>query len=209
MRKLFQAVTVALAFAVPAQADDWSIIGSAHWLEREGEDRLQEGGSASMVDFHFDAGAGVGVGFLFDFADAFAVELKGSFARIDGTVRTELSDAVFLLDLGDVDVVPLTAVLQWRPLQDSKWDPYVGMGGGYLFVGDSDVPDTDERIEFDGDVGLVIEAGVDFQFAERWFLNLDAKYIPVETGIETRFGERKGTLDFEPVLGSVGVRHRF
>ncbi|HUP44169.1 MAG TPA: OmpW family outer membrane protein [Thermoanaerobaculia bacterium] len=193
--------------AEPALAGEWSVIASGHWLEKTGKDESEEVFSGSAIDFDFEGGPGVGIGLLYEFTPMWGIEAKASFAQMNATVRTVTSDAIFLLDLDPVDGVPLTVVLQWRPWRGT-WRPYLGAGGSQIFLGN--VPLGDGRVEFDTATGLVLNAGFDFALAERWFANLDLKYIPFETFRAARspLGP-SGRVRFEPLLGSAGLRYRF
>ncbi|MGH9456923.1 MAG: OmpW/AlkL family protein [Thermoanaerobaculia bacterium] len=211
MKAVTYGLAALIALAAPAAAE-WSIIVSGHWLEQTGEqDPVGElAPGESEIDFDFDAGAGVGVGLLWEFSETWAIEAKGSWAQLDGLIIQTLPDAVFILKLDAVDVVPITAVLQWRPDVSDTWHPYLGLGGGYLHFTDTEILGDGGDVEFDGNIGLVAAGGFDYGFSERWFLNFDVKYIPFETGLEGVLptGER-GETDFEPVLASAGVRYRF
>jgi outer membrane protein W len=202
------AIAVAVLTAIPAAAGELSIIGSGHWLEKSGEDESENVFAGRAVDFDFGSGSGVGVGLLYEFSSRWGVEVKASFARMDVTARSVLPDAVFLLDLGGVNAVPVTAVLQWRPLE-REWNPYIGAGGAQLFLSDlSAAPGS--SIDFKATTGLVLNGGLDVGLSERWLINVDLKYIPFETASEARSGlgpaER---VRFEPLLASAGMRYRF
>ncbi|MCA1734313.1 MAG: outer membrane beta-barrel protein, partial [Acidobacteria bacterium] len=161
-----------------------------------------------FVDYDFDVGAGLGVGLLWQFSERWALETKASWGFMDATARIVRPDAVVILELGELDVVPLTVVLQWRPNLGGDWNPYVGVGGAHIFFGS--LPLTEGKVEFDDDTALVINAGLDIAISERWFINGDLKYLPLETGTAGRspLGESADLL-FEPIIGSAGIRYRF
>ena len=199
-----------LLLPLNAAAGDWSVIATGHWLEKSGEDELEGVLGTNEADFDFEAGPGIGAGLLWQPSSQWAVELKASFARMDVQVRTRTSDAIFILDLGSVDVLPLTAIVQYRPDLAGDWDPYIGAGVAHVILDDLSIEGSDERVRFDSDTGLALAAGLDVALSERWFLNFDLKYVPFETGSasESAFGTT-GDVRLEPMLASAGVRYRF
>jgi len=207
--KITLVVLMLLVAVTPAAAGDWSIIGSGHWIQKSGQDETDDVFTGTAADFDFDAGAGIGVGVLYTFSSRWGVEAKASFAQMDATVRTILSDAVFTLELGEVKAVPLTVVLQWRPLE-REWNPYIGAGGAYMFLAGVEVPGSSQTVGFDATTGVVLNGGMDVELSKRWLVNLDLKYIPFETASEARspLGP-PGPVRFEPILASAGLRYRF
>lgn len=204
------AVLLLVLVSMPAAAGDWSILATGHWLEKSGEDELEGVLGVNEADFDFEAGPGIGAGFLWQPSTQWAVELKASFARMGVEVRTRTTDAIFILDLGSVDVIPLTAILQYRPDLAGDWDPYLGAGVAHVLFDDLSLEGSDQSVRFDSDTGLALAAGLDVALSDRWFLNFDLKYVPFETGSagESRFGTT-GDVRLEPLLASAGVRYRF
>ena len=68
------------------------------------------------------------------------------------------------------------------------------------------VPLTMDRSSF----GWAAQLGVDIRLAPQWFLNLDAKYVKIDTDISVKgAGIPVTRLDIDPVLLSVGLGYRF
>lgn len=210
MRAVRLTLVLLLALPLSALAGDFSLIVSGQWLEKTGENEPASGlpSSGEFVDFDFDVGGGAGVGLLWQFSKRWALETKASWGTMDATAYRIRPDAIVALGLGELDVVPLTAVLQWRPDLQGDWDPYLGVGGAHIFFGS--LPLGEAEVEFDDDTALVINAGLDIALSERWFINGDLKYLPLETGIAggSPLGE-SADVRFEPVIGSAGIRYRF
>jgi outer membrane protein len=57
-------------------------------------------------------------------------------------------------------------------------------------------------------VGGALQAGVDFQVAKQWFVNLDLKKVWIDTDVKLN-GTKLTNLRIDPVLFSVGVGYRF
>ena len=210
MRTLRLCLLLLLAFPLSGLAGDLSLIVSGQWLERTGKSERPGGldETGQFVDYDFDVGAGLGVGLLWQFSNRWALETKASWGFMDAKAMIVRSDAIVILDLGELDVVPLTAVLQWRPDLRGDWDPYVGVGSAHIFFGSLQLPEG--KVEFDDNTGLVINAGLDIALSDRWFINGDLKYLPLETGTSARspLGE-SADIEVQPIIGSAGIRYRF
>jgi outer membrane protein len=201
-------LAVALTFiCAAAQAGDFSIIVSGQWLEKTGKDEFEGMLEESQLDFDFAVGSAVGVGLLYEWNERWGLETKASFGKMDVTVRTFLSDAEFILMLDSVEVIPLTAVLQYRFRPNPTWTPYVGAGVAHVIFRDLEF--GSQKINFDDDSGLVINAGVDLTIGDRWYLNADFKHVPFETGLKGVADLGAGELEFKPVIASAGLRYRF
>jgi len=195
-----------LALPLAAHAGDLSLIVSGQWLEKTAEDQTFEGIlEETRTDFDLDAGAALGVGILWEWSERWGLEAKASFGEMDVTVRRFLEDAEFVLVLDAVEVIPITAVVQYRFRPNVTWTPYVGAGVAHVRFRNLEV----DAISFDDDTGLVLNAGFDFALGERWFLNGDLKYVPFETGIEGASEAGRGEVSFEPIIASAGLRYRF
>lgn len=208
MRTLFLFFLVTL-ICLPVCAGEWSIIGSAEFIDKTGNDQFEEQLERGSADFDFDSSAGLGAGILWE-EGQWGLEVKASFTRTDITVKSVLSDAVFLLDLGTVDVIPVTALIQYRFHNSGDMTPYIGAGAALIHLSSIQVPESDEKIEFDDDYGFVVNAGFDVELSRQWALNLDGRYIPLETassGEASVFGRNE--IRLEPLIWSAGLRYRF
>jgi outer membrane protein W len=189
-----------------AHAGDLSIIVSGQWLEKTAEDQVFEGVlEETRTDFDLDVGGALGFGFLYEWSDRWGLEAKASFGKMDVTVRRFLEDAEFILVLDAVEVIPITAVVQYRFRPSDSWTPYLGAGVAHVRFRNLQV----QSISFDDDTGFVLNAGFDFALGEQWFINGDLKYVPFETGIEGASEAGRGEISFKPIIGSAGVRYRF
>ena len=192
--------------AAAARAGDLSLIVSGQWLEKTAEDQAFEGIlEETRTDFDLDVGGALGVGILWEWNDRWGLEAKASFGTMDVTVRRFLEDAEFILVLEAVEVIPITAVAQYRFRPNDTWTPYLGAGVAHVQFRKLEV----ETVSFDDDTGLVLNAGFDIALGERWFINGDLKYVPFETGIEGASEAGAGDISFKPIIGSAGLRYRF
>lgn len=110
-------------------------------------------------------------------------------------------------NIGTIKHLPPTLMLQWHFIPNGQIRPYVGAGINYtmfssvkLSIAGADI----DRSSF----GFALGAGVDFRVAPKWFVNLDAKYVQIETDVKLN-GAKLTTLGINPWLLSVGVGYRF
>lgn len=86
--------------------------------------------------------------------------------------------------LGKATYGPTAFTLQWHPVKSGRVRPYVGVGGSYMIVFDTQ-DGAFADLEVGNDLGFAFEAGVDFPLNARSSLFLDAKKAllrPVATG---------------------------
>lgn len=108
----------------------------------------------------FDTGGGVGAGVAWFFSDNVALEAKvaGLATRVRAT--TVGSDFGATFDLGYAKIYPVTAVLQWHPLQNGAIRPYLGVGAAYIILPDVEKDLLGLRFE-DNVAGAVLNTGQD------------------------------------------------
>ena len=86
--------------------------------------------------------------------------------------------------LGKATYGPTAFTLQWHPVKSGRVRPYVGVGGSYMIVFDTQ-DGAFADLEVENDLGFAFEAGVDFPLDDRFSLFLDAKKAllrPTATG---------------------------
>lgn len=86
------------------------------------------------------------------------------------------------VDLGSVWLLPPTLSLQYH-FNGEKFKPYVGAGINYTFFYSVDAGNTIRDVEYDNSFGFGFQLGVDYKLNDKWFLNLDAKYLLLSTDV--------------------------
>lgn len=111
--------------------------------------------------------------------------------------------------LGHVDALPPSLVLQYHFTDLGMFKPYVGLGLNYTIFTKKSFDTALGTISVDRDsLGFVAQVGADFALNKNWSINVDVKYITMDT--EVRLGGTKlGTLDLNPITAGVGVGYRF
>jgi outer membrane protein W len=109
-------------------------------------------------------------------------------------------------NLGSIESLPLTALLQWRiPV---RWSirPYVGAGANLaVFWEKSGLLDSVDLVPT---VGPALERGADFDLSPATFLNVDFRWNSSKTDIEER-GTKIATLRIHPSSFRAGIGFRF
>ncbi len=118
---------------------------------------------------------------------------------------------------GSVSLLPVSAVLQYRPETLTTIHPYGGVGVNYtLFYGADRAADLDPigitDVKYTNSVGYVANVGVDFDLDEHWLANVDVKYLGVSTDVDFRAGgltAARVSLDVNPWVFGAGIGYRF
>ncbi|MDO7596825.1 MAG: OmpW family protein [Pseudomonadota bacterium] len=121
-------------------------------------------------------------------------------------------------DVIDTKVLPPTLTLQYHFAPDSNIRPYIGAGVNYTYffdekVAGSELPGAGAKVKLEDSWGLAAQAGVDIAINDDWFVNLDVKYIQIDTTAKfsnTAAGSAQQiSADINPFLYGIGVGRRF
>lgn len=116
----------------------------------------------------------------------------------------------------DTWVLPPTLTLQYHFNPEGQFRPYVGAGVNYTVFyseevnGGLDAPGA--TVDIDPSWGYALQVGADYEFADRWFLNLDLKYIDIGTDanfLNSAVGAASVDVDIDPFVVGFGVGYRF
>jgi outer membrane protein len=116
------------------------------------------------------------------------------------------------------NALPPTLTMQYHFLPEGKIRPYVGAGVNYTLFFNSDassaltvaVGKTD--VHLSDSFGWAGQAGVDIDLNEKFFLNLDVKYIDIDTKARlstANAGVQRVKVSLDPLVFGVGVGMRF
>lgn len=122
-----------------------------------------------------------------------------------------------LSEIADVMALPPTLTLQYHFMPDAKLRPYVGVGVNYTIFYSEDASTSlvtalgPTAVALDDTVGVAFQAGVDFEVTDRWFINVDVKYIQIDTTATLNSGGviNSVDVDLDPIVAGVGVGFRF
>ncbi|RJG57330.1 OmpW family protein [Sphingobium terrigena] len=115
-------------------------------------------------------------------------------------------------------VLPPTLTIQYHPVVDGHVRPYVGAGINYTLFYAEDASKALEtavgktRVHMSDSVGWAGQVGVDIDLNDKIFLNIDVKYIDINTKARlatTAAGTQRVKLALDPLVFGVGVGMRF
>lgn len=124
----------------------------------------------------------------------------------------------FLGQVAETKVLPPTLTLQYHFAPHSQIKPYVGVGINYTKFFDEKIPSGSllsrpgDSVELDSSWGLAFQAGFDYALNQDWFINLDLKYIDIDTTARyrnTSAGSVKVSTDIDPIIFGIGIGKRF
>jgi len=119
--------------------------------------------------------------------------------------------------IGSFKHLPPTLTLKYDFRPDSVLRPYVGAGLNVTFISDVNItvpasaaggqalPLKLERTS----VGPAAQAGIDFKLSDRWFANIDAKYVQIRSDVKLGDGTRVSRVKVDPWLLGAGGGYRF
>ena len=145
------------------------------------------------------------INFSYMVTDHFAVEVLAAYP---------FEHDIELLDgtkVGSTKHLPPTVSAQWHFNPDANvFSPYVGVGVNYtsFFSEKTTGPLEGADLSLDGSWGLAGEVGADFILNEKWFLNLSARKIQIETKASLN-GDSIGDVKISPWVYGAHVGFKF
>lgn len=198
-------VVVVLFVAAPLLAQDRNVRLSifASQVSMEGDE----------IDADFETEFDDGNGYGFAVAKPFNrwVGVEASIFSLRNESRLLFGGAA-PFELGRVDLVPVSLGVQLHLTGGNRFDPYVGGGASYVIANDLYSQDLDTigigRIEVDSEITYYVNAGLAFDFTERFGVVVDGRMIQFEPSTQAAAGEEV-ELDLSPTILSAGLRFRF
>jgi len=149
--------------------------------------------------------------FTYMLAPNWGVELILGYS--DHDVKAKL-EGVNIGKVADIKVLPPTLTLQYHFSPTSNIRPYAGVGVNYTHYFDTKSTGglDGQGLEIDDSFGLSLQAGVDVDINEDWFVNFDVKYIDMDADAEFKdaAGDKtKVDIDVDPIVWGIGVGTTF
>ena len=187
MRK---SLALALAAALLATAPAAFSHDAGDFYMRVGASNVDPDDNNGSIDL-----TGVGLGNPnIEVDDAWSLTFTGSYQWTDNWAIELLAAYPFEHDIsvqglgkvGQVKHLPPTLSLQYHFLPKKKFQPYVGAGVNYTYFFDAKSEGTLSALGGSLDIddnsfGLAGQVGFDYMFNDKWFINLDLRYIGIET----------------------------
>lgn len=167
-----------------------------------------------------------------DVDDAWSLTFTGSYQWTENWAVELLAAYPFEHDIevdglgkvGSTKHLPPTLSLQYHFLPKGKFQPYVGAGLNYTIFFDDGaegvLSDLGGDLEIEDDsFGLAGQVGFDYMFNDQWFINLDLRYINIETKAKVTLpaipdigfagGTIKEDVDINPWVYGVSIGYKF
>ncbi|MCI4663754.1 MAG: outer membrane beta-barrel protein [Neomegalonema sp.] len=114
-------------------------------------------------------------------------------------------------DLGSVWLLPPTLTAQYHFDLIDGVKPYVGAGVNYTFFYGADAGSL--KVEYEDSFGFALQAGVDFEIGDGWYLNADVKKLFLSTDIKVKSLAGAvvdtGEVEINPWIVGIGLGLRF
>lgn len=210
-----------MASTAAAQAQDMAGIAAGDWLVRLRGIVVAPNESSGGITPGIPAGR-VGVG------DAVMPEVDVTYMATDhlgaelivSSTRHELRGREAIASLGKVGhswVLPPTLTLQYHFLPKAAIRPYVGAGVNYTTFYSANTSESLNKalgktsLSLKDNFGYALQAGVDIDLNRKFFLNLDVKYIDMQTTarLDTGGAVNQTRVNINPLVFGFGVGTRF
>jgi outer membrane protein len=138
--------------------------------------------------------------FSYYLTDAISTELVLTYPQ-------KVDIAVNGADAGSVRALPPTLLLQYHFKPVGSFTPYVGAGMNLTLFSKRGLLGGAARTDKSSS-GVAAQIGADYDFDSQWSMNVDLKYIDMNTRVRVS-DTVMGTLDLNPWVASVGIGYRF
>ncbi len=116
-------------------------------------------------------------------------------------------------NIGETKHLPPTLSVQYHFMPGKGFSPYAGIGFNWTIFSDEKIdPAVADGLELDDSTGFAAQLGADFNIGEKWLVNVDVRYIDIETDATLTVGTDKadlGTVAIDPLVYSLMVGYRF
>ncbi|MEY3951126.1 MAG: hypothetical protein RJB21_885 [Pseudomonadota bacterium] len=108
---------------------------------------------------------------------------------------------------GHLNALPPSLLLQYHFTNFGQVKPYVGAGINLTHFGRNDkLALGATAVSVDKySIGYAAQVGLDYMIDKHWGVNLDVKYLQIDTNVQPNLGE----LKLNPVTAGVGVTYKF
>jgi outer membrane protein len=200
-----------LSFPAVAQQRSFDLTGNVVFLDPTGGGTFEDLTDPAEIDVEADMGFGLAANIFF--GDRISAEL--AIARVEGETNIRRRAVGGGGPGGNLEMTPITAVLQFHFAPNGFIDPYIGGGAAYMLYDFSESQGVHgiDQIDFEDDIGFAVNAGIGIRLGDRFGITVDAKYVPIETNaqavIVTGNEDSEARIDVSPIIISGGLTLRF
>ena len=195
-------VLCAIALLSTAAANTALAMDQGDWLIRFGASSVDPK-SNNHPDVSVDSATSATFNFTYMMTANWGVELLAAYP---------FEHDIYLVggpEVGSTKHLPPTVSLQYHFMPDATFQPYLGLGVNYTNFFNEKLygPLEGASLKLDDSWGFAGEIGADIMLGETWFLNLNARYIDIESDATVN-GQPFGKVKIDPwVYGAhVGIR---
>lgn len=208
------ALAAALGLAAPAsahEAGDWLFRIGVSQIEPKSNNGTMDVSALDLGDQRIDVDDKGGVTFNITY-------MYTANIGVEVLAALPYKHDIYLEDLGRVGSVkhlPPTVSLQYHFLPNGVFQPYAGLGVNYTrFFSTKEagaLADLDVTLDIDSSsFGLAAQVGFDYTLNDRWFLNVDVRWIDIGTKAQIReVPSIRGDVDIDPMVYGLHVGYRF
>lgn len=115
------------------------------------------------------------------------------------------------VDVGDFYIIPPHLMLQYHFDIGNGIKPYIGAGVNYSLIFNEGNAAGFNGLKIDNGFGFSLQAGVDIQVRDNWYLNVDVKKTWLNVDAKTNLGAVpvRADIDVDPWIVGVGLGYRF
>lgn len=113
-------------------------------------------------------------------------------------------------EVGSTKHLPPTVSLQYHFRSDASFQPYVGFGVNFTTFFSEDLygPLEGASLKLDDSWGMAAQVGADFMLNDQWFLNVNLRYIDIESDAYVN-GDFLDKVEIDPYVYGAHVGFRF
>ncbi len=113
--------------------------------------------------------------------------------------------------IGTFKHLPPVLTAKYDFLPGENFQPYVGAGVNLTIISDVNlnVPGVSALKLNSTSVGPALQAGFDYKIKDRWYMNLDVKWVLLGSNVYLPGQVRISTVELNPFLIGLGVGYRF
>jgi outer membrane protein len=195
-----QAVLVAALGALSAVSMSVQAQEAGDWKFRVGAgmvDPKSDNGDIASVD----SGTSLVFNGTYFLSDTWAVELLASLP-----FSHDIELAADGTRVGETKHLPPTLSIQYMFPTGGPFKPYAGLGLNYTLFFDEETTGPLEGLDLDldGSFGVAAQLGFDYEISERMFVNLDVRWINIETDARLENAPLE-TVEIDPLVYSLTV----
>jgi outer membrane protein len=141
----------------------------------------------------------------YGFTSNFSAELMLALPQSHTVMLTNIGTAI-----GTFKEMPMALLAQWHFMPGSAVNPYVGLGMNYTKVSSVNLilPGAGPVTLSSSSMGMAAQAGADIKVGDHWFVNLDIKYLAVQSDVNAE-GAKLSSMTLNPMLYGLGLGFTF